>query len=91
MVVIFCVFMDLEKCVLSMVGGEKGVLYEVLVGQIVDFLFILNQVCIVYSCVVSVIVKYKLYGQIKIWEENFEVYENGGGLYSFFFFLKDVG
>lgn len=91
MAVISCVPMDPEKCVLSMVGGEKGVLYETLAGQTVDFLLTLNQACTAYSYAVSAIVKYKPHGQIKTREENLEVHENGGGLYSFSFLPKDVG
>ena len=91
MAVISCVPMDPEKCVLSMVGGEKGVLYDTLAGQTVDFLLTLNQSCTAYSCTIGVIVRYKPHGQIKTQEESLQVHDNGDGLYSFSFLPKDVG
>ena len=85
---------DPEKCVLSMVGGEKGVLYDTLAGQTVDFLLTLNHeegACTTYSCGVTAIVKYKPLGQIETREQILPVCDNGGGLYSFSFLPKDVG
>ena len=91
MAVISGVPLDPEKCVLSMVGGEKGVLYETLAGQTADFLLTLNQACTAYNCAVSAIVEYKPHGQIKTQEESLPVHDNGGGSYSFSFLPKDVG
>lgn len=97
MALISCVPMDPEKCVLSMVGGEKGVLYDTLAGQTVDFLLTLNHeegACTAYSCAVSsvsAIVKYKPHGQIETQEKFLPVCDNGGGSYSFSFLPKDVG
>lgn len=98
MAAISCVPVDPEKCVLSMVGGEKGVLYETLAGQTVDFLLTLNQqdgasavTAYTGSCAVSAIVKYKPHGQIETQQKNLPVCGNGGGSYSFSFLPKDVG
>jgi len=98
MAVISCVPVDPEKCVLSMVGGEKGVLYETLAGQTVDFLLTVNQqdgasavTAYTGSCAVSAIVKYKPRGQIETQQKNLPVCGNGGGSYSFSFLPRDVG
>ena len=100
MAAISCVHVDPEKCVLSMVGGEKGVLYETFVGQTVDFLLTLNQqdgasavTAYTGSCGVSAIVKYKPHGQIETQQKKkrLTVCGNGGGSYSFSFLPKDVG
>ena len=95
MAVISRVPKDSEKFVLSMVGGEKGVLYDTLAGQTVDFLLTLNHeegACAAYSCAVSAIVKYKPPGQLETQEERLPVCDNNGGRsYSFSFLPKYVG
>lgn len=42
MVFLCYIFFDLEKCIVSVVGGEEGVIYQILVGQLVDFVFIIK-------------------------------------------------
>ena len=86
--------MDPEKGVLSMLGGEKGVLYETLAGQTVDFLLTLNReerARTADSCAVSAIVKCKPHGQKETREERLPVWGSSGGSYSFSFLPKDVG
>lgn len=96
MAVISHVPVDPGKCVLSMVGGEKGVLYDTLAGQTVDFLLTLKDeagACTVYSCAVSAFVKYQPHDQIAsgVYGQRVPVCDNGGGLYTFSFLPMDVG
>ena len=42
MVILLYTPIDTTKCVLSMVGGEEGVLYQTLAGQPVDFLLVIK-------------------------------------------------
>lgn len=85
---------DPAKCVVSMVGGEEGVLYETFVGQTVDFLLTLNRIgggtVTTDCCNVSAIIKYRDH-QRETQEKRLAVYANGDGLYSFSFHPEDVG
>ena len=84
-----------DKCILSLVGGEKGVLYQTLAGQTIDFLLTLNgeegATETVGSCVVSAVVKYQKQGWRETQEERLTVRDNGDGSYTFSFHPSDPG
>ena len=83
------------ECVVSMAGGERGVLYTTLVGQTVDFWLTLrheegateNE----GSCTVTAIVKFQQHGQKETEEKRLPVCDNGDGSHSFSFHPKDAG
>ncbi|XP_078367813.1 E3 ubiquitin-protein ligase TRIM45-like [Oculina patagonica] len=94
MAVLHHVAIDPAKCILSMVGGEKGVLYQTLAGQTVDFLLTVDHkgaAEIVGSYTVSAIVKYQKQGMRETQEESLPVCDNGDGSHSFSFRPEDAG
>lgn len=93
MVVLHHIPIDPDKCVVSMVGGEKGVFYATLVGQTVDFLLNFEEGAteIEGSCVISAVVKYQQQGWTETQIKSLPVCDNGDGSHSFSFLPEDAG